>query len=1010
MKPLLHLLGLGVLLSLPCRAQDGPLHKRVSVDFRGVPVATALKDLGAQAGVQFDCPEKLLAGQDLVTCEAKNQAAGRVAARILRPRGMKVEKLEGSRAMVTKLDPLDEFRVKREEVYEFTEKPRVTRDGDKVTIDFTTKSFCDVTVAIEDANGRIIRHLASGVLGEYAPEPFLWNSKKQTLVWDGKTDQDVYFDDKESVTVRVSLGLKPKFEKNLYWSPYKRMSEMSPVLAATEEGIVVAEGYGRDSVRLYDHEGRYRRTLYPFPAAKVAGGEVKGMEWMDLPHGGRIPLKNRWYGQTLLTSGDSSRATGASAGMGRGMSGIAARGDRVALVFEKLNRLSTAGATWGEGLAGGACCVTNGRSVIGPASAALSPDGKWLYLAGYSYRNSRDYDTLHGVARMPADGSGGLEPFLGSLKIREGFGTEPGKFRNAASVDCDSKGRIYVADWLNDRVQIFSPEGAFLKSVTVEKPAIVRVHRKNDEIYVFSWTIPSRLFAEQNQSNTANIEPAVTRFGAFDDPKQIQRHVLAMLPKVSFTWNQRGVPDALLMTGEIDSWTEPATIWIGRECRNDRELAGVHSGDGGQVTSWETAGVKVLRAKNGQLEVIKDFGKDTLKEAFRAKPPANAIQRIVVNPVNGKLYVGEPDSAPTGKAFCNLLEIDPETGKTKVVELPFNPMEYAFDLDGNIYLRNTDMIARYAFPSLREIPWDYGTERDALGCDGGIGGRTTAVKAGLQMPAKWPVCYHQGGIGVSPKGYVVAACAYVAQGIGSGPRVWEFAMSDIRKNPYAQGITPYKPTVFPGRASNSLTPCIHIWDKHGKTVVEDAVPGVAQVDGVEIDKDLNLYYMHSPRRVFDGKPYYTVSSSTLMKTRPGAVKILSTDTAELVLSDESRPKRPPDLNRAPEGNMWVEGGAEWMYGGVGFAAFNCGNYCGCEFSRFSIDYFGRSIAPEPYQYAVAILDSNGNLIQRIGRCGNVDDGIPTRSAERGMRSEDRDPGAAGSSPDSALRSPNSALK
>ena len=54
----------------------------------------------------------------------------------------------------------DELKVKREPVFEFAQKPVVTRAGDNVTIAYETKGFCDVTVAVEDANGRIIRHLA----------------------------------------------------------------------------------------------------------------------------------------------------------------------------------------------------------------------------------------------------------------------------------------------------------------------------------------------------------------------------------------------------------------------------------------------------------------------------------------------------------------------------------------------------------------------------------------------------------------------------------------------------------------------------------------------------------------------------------------------------------------------------------------------------------------------------------------------------------------------------------
>ena len=83
-------------------------------------------------------------------------------------------------------DVPEELRVKRQAVFEFTRKPVVTRDGDAFTIAFTAKAFCDVTVAVENASGRIVRHLASGVLGGNAPAPFQRNALEQTVVWDGK--------------------------------------------------------------------------------------------------------------------------------------------------------------------------------------------------------------------------------------------------------------------------------------------------------------------------------------------------------------------------------------------------------------------------------------------------------------------------------------------------------------------------------------------------------------------------------------------------------------------------------------------------------------------------------------------------------------------------------------------------------------------------------------------------------------------------------------------------------
>ena len=43
--------------------------------------------------------------------------------------------------------------------------------GDQVTIAFTVDRPTDVAVAIEDGQGKVIRHLAAGVLGKNPPEP-----------------------------------------------------------------------------------------------------------------------------------------------------------------------------------------------------------------------------------------------------------------------------------------------------------------------------------------------------------------------------------------------------------------------------------------------------------------------------------------------------------------------------------------------------------------------------------------------------------------------------------------------------------------------------------------------------------------------------------------------------------------------------------------------------------------------------------------------------------------------
>ena len=53
----------------------------------------------------------------------------------------------------------------------FTKKPAAARAGDKVKIEFAVSRETDVSVFIEDANGKVVRHLVSGVLGKNPPAP-----------------------------------------------------------------------------------------------------------------------------------------------------------------------------------------------------------------------------------------------------------------------------------------------------------------------------------------------------------------------------------------------------------------------------------------------------------------------------------------------------------------------------------------------------------------------------------------------------------------------------------------------------------------------------------------------------------------------------------------------------------------------------------------------------------------------------------------------------------------------
>jgi hypothetical protein len=322
----------------------------------------------------------------------------------------------------------DEFKVKRAGPFASARNLTVTRDGDRVTISFTTKAYCDVTVAIEgpprgDRSPVIIRHLACGVLGGNAPPPFRKSSLEQTLVWDGKDDAGDYVDNKHARTVCVSLGLKPRFERTLFWSPGKPTAGHTPIICPRPEGVYVYQGGVLDHLRLFDHDGNYIRTVYPFPANQVA--EVKGLRRHRFPHDGDVlPLKGGFHQATLLTCG-SNYQIGKHTDDGVAGTTLAIHGRTVAIIHNELN-----------------------------------------------------------------------------------------------AVACDSQGRVYVSDYRNDRIQVFSPDKKLLKTIRVDRPAEVAVHQRNGHLYVFSWWYRSQFYRE------GQFHAKLTHLGPFEKPVKIASYPL----------------------------------------------------------------------------------------------------------------------------------------------------------------------------------------------------------------------------------------------------------------------------------------------------------------------------------------------------------------------------------------------------------------------------------------------------------------------------------------------------
>jgi NHL repeat-containing protein len=867
----------------------------------------------------------------------------------------------------------DELKVKREGVFEFAQKPVVTIKGDKVTITFTSKAYCDVTVAVENADGKIVRHLASGVLGKNAPPPFKKNSHKQVVVWDGKSDKGGYIDDKAGLTVRVSLGLKPVFEKRLYWSPHKRGGKLAPIIRAAPEGVYVfetglggaglgvVEGRGMEHLRLFSHKGDYLRTIYPFPARKL--GSIKELTRRVMPQTGkRYPLRNGLSQYTFLTSGALSfgkiwpTASGGPAAVT-----MAVNGGRIALINKRLNRLSASELTMGYPMSGpktslpllmrAAHGFKGGIQDLPPWDAVFDPTGKTLYLAGYYYETFTS-DHIHAVTKMDYEGNKTPQVFVGSLKCND-VGTGDKQFNAPVSVACDSKGRVYVADHFNHRIQVFTPDAKLVKTIPVKHPAVVRVHQKTGEIYVLSWFIHNLHFQPLYIAKN-KIKPMVTHMGALDNPKVISRYPLEWGP--GFTYKKPR------MSMEVDSWAESPTVWLGRS------NTGGHSHE-----NWDVHQCRILVEKEEggkrQFVVQRDFAKDVKKTVVRTAPPRHGRSKVFCNPANGKLYVAE-SYTKEGKSFKDLIEVDPDTGSTRLVQIPFHSEDMAFDLDGHAYLRSADVLARYDSRTWREIPFDYGEQRKAVGFSPHSYGKYAKVASGVPMPSFYSGWWHFGGMYVSPKGNVVVTC-------------YNSKRPASRKDKLGREVQskPYTPKAFPGRLRGWE---VHVWDKYGQVLYKDAIPGSSQLFGVGMDRKDNIYSMTVGRRIYRGKPYFNDISCMVFKAKPKNVRVLSAGSRAIIpLAQAQQPKRQPDMRKPLHGgDVWFQN-AEWFYGGVGNAAKGLSRArggCWCDYARMMLDSFARTFVPEPDTYSIAVLDPNGNLILRLGEYGNVDDGVPSKTA------------------------------
>jgi len=885
--------------------------------------------------------------------------------------------------------PYDPGCTERENVFAFTSKPTVKLvQKDRYEIAFAVKGMCDVTVGIVDGEGKVVRHVASGVLGKNAPPPFQKDSLSQKVYWNGKEDLGTYVKEPEKLKVRVMLGLKPEFDKCLGGvSPGNLPGRYVFGLAVDPGGVLVVTkgGRGRIHIRRFDHDAKYVCSILP-PPANMPEEKLGGMGYIEYEKGRRA-VHSPDVLQTVSDHGNYLQS---------GCTEIrpAVVGDRIYFASSafrcpsRLFYIHTDGSTSLKGIRGRGTeekPFCRWKPHYTPRFAP-SPDGKWLYMINNIPGKGPKAQPWHMVLRCSTDGKDSAEPFIGTPGKP---GRDDTSLNWASSVDCDGAGRIYVADRNNNRMQIFSPEGKCLKTVKVDRPEFVFVDRKRGGIYI--------LHRGKVSGKSVN---RLTKFASFDDPKEV--------------FHQDGFFGAMV----VDSWAPKPRLWI----TGTRATKGTHedyvSGEM-NLTVWEEEGKRFRKILDFDERARKEDG-----EYYAGRFTCGALgSKSACDPAREHAYFGNfrpgagtafdlVSGKPLGTWTIRASTDDIHIDKQGYMHNHFNPMYYMPGV-GRVDLSrpgerkgdyNRDKFDRQPI-MYPEVPYDYGIEK--------MGKHDTPWKGILQTKCQSGASGFQMGIGVNMRGdvaieskilYVPKMEDYGMNAAMTGMNARRAAGDYIDGNKYAtwsrnlEALKKRGEDIFyikrkPGIPLAGGT--VWTYDRTGELRAGPAVIAGKQINGCHIDEDGKLYFSHN--RLRGVGPGNTASflygqagvfgspgakrfpfTRTYMKARGKGVRVLL-ENAPIRMDD--MPGRDPDFVNRPYPHVkgtraWAEG-AEWLYAGA--SPMICTG-CECPQLRAHLDWYRRSYVPEAYRHSIGVLDTNGNLVMHVGAYGNFDSGNGPKSA------------------------------
>jgi hypothetical protein len=403
----------------------------------------------------------------------------------------------------------------------FTAKPKVTKDGDGAKISFAVSAPTDVAVYVEDSKGRIVRHLAAGVLGTNAPAPLKPDSLEQSLVWDGTGDIGEPLP-AGAYRVRVTAGTVVSHAGTAF-SDKSGPNHIGGVLglAAGPDGrvYVISARHGwvwRTSAVHVFRRGTYEKTIKPFPA-QTPVDRVKPTGAFLNAEGQLNPLIRSLPGMSFYPYSEIPQQMA-----------VTPAGQLVMAVTPVAGGSAHLAVLDGDGgmpyadYAGPA--LSSGSAYVFPFLASGS-DGKSVFMTGLK-------TGLQAVHRVALPDRGPAAPFFGDPQKA---GSGDSGMKDPRGIAVDGKGHVLVADSGNGRVVVLDEkDGRFLGAAAVADPSWVGVHPRTGALYVLS-------------------KGAVVKLASWQDPREVAK----------LTLPAAGDPKAGWLCA-LDASGETTTLWVAR--------------------------------------------------------------------------------------------------------------------------------------------------------------------------------------------------------------------------------------------------------------------------------------------------------------------------------------------------------------------------------------------------------------------------------------------------------------